>query len=249
MPAARSPRQPASPAASRLASEPMRGLLRRARHDAAADVARCSGRYGLFLEPHADEGFVVSAPNLHTRVHLQREDEGFAGDLVCSEAAMPLADDSFALVFLTCAFEASRDAVGLAAECARLLEPEGTLLVLGLNPVSPARLRWMFGGLRAWSPEATSALLSGLGLEIVGWRYLGARWSGDAATAAIDVAGARVHGSPLRSAFLLEARRRDPGLTPLRVSPSRVRVGSGARAGSARVRSARLRSARLRIVR
>lgn len=216
----------------------MRGLLRRCHRDAAADVARCSGRYGLFIEPHEDEGFVVAAPNLHTRVRLRRAVDGFEGDLRCSESAMPLADDSFALIFTTCCFEAAHDAVGLAAECARLLEPEGTLLVLGLNPLSPARLRWMFGGLRSWSPEATSALLSGLGLEIVGWRYLGARWSAKA-TPAIDIAGTRRHGSPLRSGFLLEARRRDPGLTPLRLQSARVRVGSGASAGSAKIGSAR----------
>ncbi|HEY2346555.1 MAG TPA: methyltransferase domain-containing protein [Xanthomonadaceae bacterium] len=218
----------------------MRGLLRRCHRDAAADVARCSGRYGLFIEPHEDEGFVVAAPNLHTRVRLRRADDGFDGDLRCSESAMPMMDDSFALIFLTCCFEGAHDAVGLAAECARLLEPEGTLLVLGLNPLSPARLRWMFGGLRAWSPEATSALLSGLGLEIVGWRYLGARWSAQGA-AAIDISGTRRHGSPLRSGFLLEARRRDPGLTPLRVQSARVRVAGGARAGSARVRTGKMR--------
>ncbi|HTA65162.1 MAG TPA: methyltransferase domain-containing protein [Xanthomonadaceae bacterium] len=213
----------------------MRGLLRRCQRDAAADIARCSGRYGLFIEPHEDAGLVVAAPNLHTSVHLQRSGEGFDGDLRCLESAMPLADDSFALIFLTCAFETARDAVGLAAECARLLEPEGTLLVLGLNPLSPAHLRWMFSGIKAWSPEATATLLTGLGLEVVGSRYLGARWSART-TAAIDIAGARARGSPLRSGFLLEARRRDPGLTPLRVQSSRVRIGSGARAGSVRMR-------------
>ena len=109
----------------------MRGLLRRCHRDAAADVARCSGRYGLFVEPHSDDGFVAAPPNLHTRVRLQRDADGFAGDLRCSESAMPLADDSFALIFLTCAFETACDPVGLAAECVRLLESEGTLLVLG----------------------------------------------------------------------------------------------------------------------
>ena len=102
----------------------------------------------------------------------------------------------------------------------------------------------MFGGLRAWSPEATAALLAGLGLEIVGWRYLGARWSARTNKTAIDIAGTRFHGSPLRSGFLLEARRRDPGLTPLRASSARVRIGSGARAGSAKIRSARMRTDR-----
>lgn len=222
----------------------MRALLRRAQHDAAADIARRSGRYGLLIQPEDEAGMVLPAPNLHTCIHLQRGDGGLAGDLVCDELAMPMGDGSFALVFLAFALETAGDAVGIAAEYARLLEPEGTLLVLGLNPFSPARVRWMLGGLRAWSPQATAAMVCGLGLEVVGWRYLGARWSGGTMPA-IDVAGGPVHGSALRSAYLLEARRRDPGLTPLRVTSSRVRFDAGARAGSARVPPARLRNGRI----
>ncbi|MBS0193058.1 MAG: methyltransferase domain-containing protein [Proteobacteria bacterium] len=233
MPAVHAPRQPTQPATDRLAGGALRGLLRRASRDAAPDVARCSGFYGLFVEPF-DDAPALATPNIHTRVHLRRDGAGLAGDLHCDEMRLPFADGSFALVYLACALETSRDAVGLAAECARLLEPEGTLLVLSLNPLSPARLRWAFAGLRAWSPEATSAVLSGLSLDVMGWRYLGARWSGDADTASIDVAGAQVHGSPLRSAYLLQARRRDAGMLPLRATPQRVRVGGGAPAASAR---------------
>ncbi len=235
MPALQSSRQPASHAESTLADERMRALLRRCHRDSTPDVTRCSGRYGLFVQPHADDGYVIAAPNLHTRLRLQRDGDGFSGDLRCSESAIPLADDSLALIFMACAFEAARDAVGLAAECARLLEPEGTLLVLGLNPWSPAHLRWMFGGLRVWSPDALRALLTGLGLEIMGCRYLGARWSAGEMSA-VDVGAVQIAGSPLRSGFLLEARRRDPGMTPLRVQSAKVRFGTGARAGSARMR-------------
>jgi SAM-dependent methyltransferase len=235
MPALQSSRQPASHAEATLAGERMRALLRRCHRDATPDVARSSGRYGLFLRPHADDGYAIAAPNLHTRLQLQRDGDGFTGDLRCSESAIPLADDSIALIFMACAFEAARDAVGLAAECARLLEPEGTLLVLGLNPWSPAHLRWMFGGLHVWSPDALRALLTGLGLEIMGCRYLGARWSATTISA-LDVGGSQRAGSMLRSGFLLEARRRDPGMTPLRAQSAKVRFGAGARAGSARMR-------------
>ena len=232
-----------SRAEATLSGERMRALLQRCHRDAAPDVARSSGRYGLFVEPHLEDGYAFSSPNLHTCLHLQRDGDSFDGDLRCSESAIPLADESLALIFTACAFEAARDAFGLAAECARLLEPEGTLLVLGLNPWSPAHLRWMFGGLRVWSPDALRALLTGLGLEIMGCRYLGARWSASE-MAAVDVGAVQIAGSPLRSGFLLEARRRDPGMTPLRAQSSGMRFGSGARAGSARVRSARMRIGR-----
>jgi len=224
-----------SRAEATLSGERMRALLQRCHRDAAPDVARCSGRYGLFIEPHVEGSYAFAAPNLHTCLHLQRDGDSFDGDLRCGESALPLADESVALIFAACAFEAARDAIGLAAEIARVLEPEGTLLVLGLNPWSPAHLRWMFGGLHVWSPDALRALLTGLGLEIMGCRYLGARWSAGE-TAAVDVGAVQIAGSPLRSGFLLEARRRDPGMTPLRAQSSAVRFGTGARAGSARMR-------------
>ncbi len=201
-------------------------------------MARFSGRYGLFVQPHADDGYAFVVPNLHTRLQVQRDGDRFDGDLCCSESAIPLLDDSIALIFMACAFETAHDAVGLATECARVLEPEGTLLILGLNPWSPAHLRWMSGGLRVWSPDALRTLLTGLGLEIMGCRYLGARWSANAMPA-LDVGAAQTLGSALRSGFLLEARRRDPGVTPLRVQSANLLLGAGARAGSARMRIGR----------
>lgn len=229
MPVTQSPRQPVSRAEATLATHSVRALLGHCHRDAAVDVARFSGRYGMFIEPHADAGYAFAAANLYTQLQLQRFGDGFVGDLRCSESALPLSDESFSLIFMSCAFEAARDAVGLAAECARLLEPEGTLLVLGLNPWSPAHLRWMCGGVRIWSPDAVRALLTGLDMDVVGSRYVGPRWSARAAPA-IDVAGRQQLGSPLRTGFLLEARRRDLGMTPVR-APVALRFGARASTG------------------
>lgn len=235
MPALDSLRQPAPSTDSRadawMNSAGTRRLLRGCLRAAAADVARSSGRYGLFVYPQMPIDEAFQSANLHTALHLHRSGGEFAGDLRCVESSLPFADDSFALILLGCAFELARDPVGLAAECARLLEPEGTLLVLGLNPWSPAHLRWLFRGLRSWSPEALRPLLTGLGLEIVRYRYLGGLWSsGDADT--IDAADADIAATlPLRCGFLIEARRRDPGLTPLRTTRQRMVLGSGAHAG------------------
>ena len=235
MPALETLRQPGASSNDRaqtwLAREGTRRLLAACRHAAAADVARSSGRYGLFVYPQAPAEDRFSSPNLHTAVYLHRDDEDFAGDVHCAESMLPFADESFALIFLGCGFELARDPVGLATECARLLEPEGTLLVLGLNPWSPARLRWLFRGLHSWSPEALRPLLTGLSLEIVRYRYLGGVWSGgDVNTLDLGDAGSAA-SSPLGCAFLLEARRRDPGMTPLRASPQRVAIGTAAHAG------------------
>ena len=235
MPALETLSQPGAPTNDRvqtwLARDGTRRLLAACRHAAAPDVARSSGRYGLFVYPQAplDDRFV--SPNLHTAVYLHRDEANFAGDVQCVESMLPFADESFAMIFLGCGFELARDPVGLAAECARLLEPEGTLLVLGLNPWSPARLLWLFSGLHSWSPEALRPMLTGLGLEVLRHRYLGGVWSGGEANM-LDLGDMQsAASSPLRCAFLLEARRRDPGLTPLRATPQRVAIGTGAHAG------------------
>lgn len=234
MPAPRSSRQPTRRAQATLAGERLRALLRDCRRDAAAEIAHCSGRYGLFVHPRDAEGGAFPAPNLHTRLRLHDGDDGFDGDLRCEETSLPLMDGSLALVFADCVFESVRDPVGFAAECARVLEPEGMLFVLGLNPWSASRLRWMFGGLRAWSPGALRALLTGLGLEFVGCRYLGGHWSHEAA--GLDIGGKRRSGSPLHGGYLLQARRRVTGITPLRAKPAKLRIGAGANAGPARMR-------------
>src|SRR5260221_12994652 len=140
MPALQSSRQPASHAEATLAGERMRALLRRCHRDATPDVARSSGRYGLFLQPHADDGYAISAPNLHTRLHLQRDGDGFAGDLRCSESAIPLAYDSIALIFMACAFQAAPESVGLAAQLARFLPPPENPPVPGPNHWGPVIL-------------------------------------------------------------------------------------------------------------
>jgi SAM-dependent methyltransferase len=235
MPALQTPSQPGEPTGDRaqawLGRASTRRLLHACQLAAAADVARSSGRYGMFVYPQVpiDERFQPA--NLHTVVHLHRSGQRIAGDVHCEEASLPFADESFALILLSCGFEFARDPVGLAAECARLLEPEGTLLVLGLNPWSPAHLRWMFRGLHSWSPEALRPLLTGLGLEIIRHRYLGGIWSGGDANALDPAETGDAATSPLRCAFLLEARRRDPGMTPLRTARQRVALGTGAHAG------------------
>lgn len=235
MPALHSPRQPDTPPATPqqrwLQRADTRDLLQACQREVAADIARSSGRYGLLVHPQVPLEARLITANLHTSTHLQRRGRQFDGDLRCDESALPMADDSLALIYLGFAFELSSDPVGLAAECARLLEPEGRLLVLGLNPWSPAHLRWLGHGLHSWSPEALRPLLTGLGLDILQCRYLGGLWSGGDATAldAAEPASATV-GNPLRCAFLLEARRREPGLTPLRAAPARVataQVGAG----------------------
>jgi SAM-dependent methyltransferase len=235
MPALQTPRQPGASAGDRaqawLGRASTRRLLRACQLAAAVDVARSSGRYGLFVYPQAPIDECFQSANLHTVLHLHRAGEQIAGDVRCMESSLPFADDSFALILLSCGFELARDPVGLAAECARLLEPEGTLLVLGFNPWSPAHLRWMFRGLRSWSPEALRPMLTGLGLEIIRHRYLGGIWSGGDANAVDPADTGIVATSPLRCGFLLEARRRDPGLTPLRASRQRVALGTGAHAG------------------
>ena len=86
--------------------------------------------------------------------------ETATADLHIDPCALPFADDSLDLVVLPHALELSPDPHATLREVARVLVPEGRLLVLGLNPNSlwgwrqaRDRLRRRLGGQRLFLPE------------------------------------------------------------------------------------------------
>ena len=111
----------------------------------------------------------------------------------------------------------------LVSECARVLRPDGRLLVFGLNPWGVARLRWGRHGVRALPCSRVVDLLRGEGLDVVAQRTLGPRWR----PAALDVAPGPARMDWGRVAWALLAVRRDIGLTPLRRPAAAWRASPG----------------------
>src|SRR5690554_2419711 len=97
---------------------------------------------------------------------------------------------------------------------ARVLKPEGTLLLLVLNPWSPACLRWRWKGPRPIGSAWLRAGLATAGLDLVRSRALGPYWAGRDRLE-LRTEWRRVSDG-LRAARLWVARKREAGLTPLR---------------------------------
>jgi SAM-dependent methyltransferase len=161
---------------------------------------------------------------------LHRQGDAFRGALACDDARLPFASGSLSLVYALFVFESSPDPQALMSEVARVLMPEGSAIFLTLNPWGPSRLRWAFKGMRGFDPGLFAGQVRASGLDVQRRRYLGPIWSAASATD-LDPAGSSSLAARLRVASLVVARRRDPGVTPLRASGPVLKFRPGMSAG------------------
>lgn len=152
---------------------------------------------------------------------------GLDGDFRSHEQRFALRSESLSLVYLLHALECAREPDGLLAECTRVIEPEGALLLLVFNPLSPFRMRWMGQGLRAIGAHQAARMVARAGLEVHACRHLGVWWR--ARDAQID--GPPAPLARLCSSYLMLARRRDAGVTPLRLERKPIALGASASTG------------------
>lgn len=230
MPAAHSRRQPERPAEAWLCREGSLALLHELQRQAIPELTRVFGHTGLFLRPCEALPAALSGNMLARVLSLHRAGGRFAGELACEDEALPLASASVSLAYALCVLETSPRPERLAAELARVLKPGGVALVLTLNPWGLARLRWSFRGLEAVEPASLVHWLEGRGLDIERQRWLGPLWAPPAGT---DLREARPGGlfAGLRAGHLVVARRREPGLTPLRAGTPALALRPGMSAG------------------
>lgn len=160
---------------------------------------------------------------------LQREQGGFGGQLQCLDEALPIASGSLSLAYALFVFESSAEPAALMRELARTLKPEGVVMVLGLNPWSPARLRWPLEPLRSASASWLDRMAREAGLERSRCQHVGPFWP------RVDAALGGHSGSGwldrFRAANLMVYRRREAGLTPLRKAQGAVSMRPGMSAG------------------
>lgn len=205
-------------------------LLREVQRQAVPDLTRIFGHTGLYLRPTAALEPGLPGNLLANVLSLHREGDAFGGTVACQDAHLPLASDSLSLVYALFVFESSPDPQALMAEVARVLKPEGSAMFLTLNPWGPSRLRWAFKGMKGFDPGVFAGHVRASGLDVQRRRYLGPIWSAARAT---DLEPVRSNGlaARLRMASLVVARRRDPGVTPLRVSAPAMKFRPGMSAG------------------
>lgn len=230
MPSARPHRQLDKSVLPWLRKESSQQLLHEAQRQAIPELTRVFGHSGLYLRSVDAAPAELSGNMLASLISLYRNEQGFAGDFHCLDEAVPLASASLALVYAAFVLETSAAPRELLAEIARVLKPEGQLMLLSLNPWGPARLRWGWRRLRSQSPMALADGVREVGLEIIRERYLGPVWSADTS---FDVSRLPIQDllARTRVAHLLVARRRDPGMTPLRKPVAAFALRPGVRTG------------------
>lgn len=204
-------------------------LLSQVRREAGPLLGRHCGRWGLQICPGPECRTEIVSKGLNRVLTLYLRDGRLDGDLRCLADPLPIRDGSMALVYVQHVLELRADVRTLLSEIARILEPEGVVALQVLNPFGLSRLRWQGAGLVPPTPGSLRHRLTECGLEPGRCRYLGALWTPQAA---LDT-GNRLRRLPdrLRVAYLLEARRRQPGLNPLPLAPPRVALRPGVTAG------------------
>jgi len=230
MPPAPDRRQPESPAAAWFRRDATLRLLDEVQRQVVPDLTRVFGHTGLYLRPTAAQSPVLSGNLLANVVSLHRDGDGFRGEMACRDDHLPFPDSSLALVYALFVFESSPDPSALLREVARVLKPEGVALLVSLNPSGLARLKWMSRGLRCTDRTVFAGEVRQAGLEVQRRRCLGPFWS---AENVVDLAPGSRGGlmSRLRMASLVVARRRDPGVTPLRTMSPALKLRPGMSAG------------------
>jgi SAM-dependent methyltransferase len=230
MPPAPVRRQPDPPVDAWFRRDRSLRLIAEVQRQVVPELTRVFGHSGLYLRPTAAIAPSLSGNMLAGVLSLYRDGDGLGGDLRCGDEALPIADASLALVYALFVFETSPAPEALLAEIARVLKPEGVGLFVGLNPWSLLRLRWAGHGLTSAAPGSFATQVRDAGLEVQRRRFVGPLWS---PPDRLDLT-ARPHDGPqarLRMAHLTVARRRDPGLTPLRAGPAVVGFRPGISTG------------------
>ncbi len=230
MPAAPTPRQHEGSADSWFCRDPGLALLHQVQREAIPELTRVFGHSGLYLSPCQALPKALSGNMLAQVLGLHRHRDHFQGLLACRDQALPLTSGSLSLVYALCVLETSPDPDALVGEIARVLKPGGVALLLTLNPWGLARLRWAFSGLRGIDTVQLGQQVIDHGLEIERQRWLGPVWT---PAPGLELREPRGQGlfAGLRAAHLMVARRREPGMTPLRAGAPTMALRPGISAG------------------
>ncbi|MDZ4347982.1 MAG: methyltransferase domain-containing protein [Xanthomonadaceae bacterium] len=193
-------------------------------------IARVYGRWALHLRPCEGASCALTGHRANRLLNLTRSGDRLSGDAQCRDDALPVADASVALIVAQHVLETSDRPEQLIASLARILEPEGTLMILLLNPLGPARLRWRGCGLRPPGAAVVRQWLHDNDLQVDSCSGLGPLW-GPPDAVDPDPSARRRYLERFLFARLVIARKHQAGLIPIRPGRRALRLGSGVQAG------------------
>ena len=228
MPPGPPPSQPEPASPGWLGQESGRKLLGEVQRMVTPELTRVFGQHGLFLRPTGGDPTELSGNMLAHVLSLHRQDQQLSGQLRCTDAELPICSDCVSLVYSLFMLEHCQDPLAMLQEVARVLKPEGTALIISLNPWSLAQLNWAAPG-RMTSASSVEKLATEAGLEVVRRQFVGPFWP--AGPALVPHSPPRRWYDRFRAASLLVCRHREAGLTPLRKAPSTVSLRPGMSAG------------------
>jgi len=205
-------------------------LMQQFQRQAIPEITRVFGHSGLYLSPNKAYPDELSGNMLAQVLSLHRDSAGFAGVVRCDDAQLPIASESLSLVYGLCVLETSPNPEVLFEEMVRCLKPEGVLLLLGLNPISPTRLRWQAKGIKPIAKSTLTRFCANHSLEISKLSQIGPMWLRPQEKAA------KYRAKPgLMNIFyaghILVAKRRVAGLTPLRKTSKAYNLNPGVSPG------------------
>ncbi|HZP66660.1 MAG TPA: methyltransferase domain-containing protein [Rudaea sp.] len=123
------------PASSFYASAPVQALFARELAALAPILAGVYGSFGLFVRAHAGAPAHLPPHLVTTMLDLACSGPRFDGAVSCEPDRLPFAGETFKLLIAQHAFERFARPEECVAELARVLAPEGVVLVFGFNPV------------------------------------------------------------------------------------------------------------------
>ena len=194
---------------------------------ALPEVTRVFGQAGLYLRPSESIPAELSGNMLGSIISLWSDGSRLSGTFSCLGGELPISSGSLSLVYSLFVLEASGESAPMLAEFARVLKPEGFVLVIAANPWSPAQFRWLKPPVALGAPKL-DRLASDVGLEVVRRHCFGPFWPKDEGNVAELGSGWL---DSFRAATLTVLRRREAALTPLRKVPSAVSLRPGMSAG------------------
>lgn len=175
---------------------------------------RCVGSRALLLCGSRASGFTLDldGPRASVALGFEARSAALAGPLRADIDGLPFCRESFGLILAwhlpsQMAFEHFD-----FAEAAELLQPEGELVLVGLNGLSAWRLHWQRYGLRPLSVNGVRQRAQAAGFELRAVRGLGPRWPW---ALGAEPGPAVLQSTTLCASLLLQFKRRRHGLTPL----------------------------------
>ena len=205
-------------------------LMQQFQRQAIPEITRVFGHSGLYLSPGSNHPGELSGNMLAQVISLYRDDPGFSGAVQCEDLNLPIASESLSLVYGLCVLETSPNAEALFEEMVRCLKPEGVLVLLGLNSISPTRLRWQGTGIKPVGTFRLRQFCAEHSLEINKLSHVGPIWLKPYKKIP------RYQIEPglmniLYAGHLLVAKRRVAGLTPIRKSSKSYNFNPGVSPG------------------